>query len=345
MCLMTSAPSLGRTCVKTMSRTSGITPAAALVRARVTATLLVEETRRRLGPVGTWLFPPELGQLPIGVEREQVARIDRLGYGSLWTGQSPANPSHREIVAQLAIWLAATERTLVGSGIVNVMGRHPTITQAAAATLAEAYPGRLVLGLGAGHRFQAEALGETYDRPVERMRDYLDRMDAAAAAAARPGAFPRVLAALHPRMLALARERADGAHPFLVPVAHTAAARQALGPDKLLVTQQAVLLDDDPGRARGTARSLFTLGSIYGQNLRRFGFDDADFADGASDRLIDAVIAWGDERAIAERVREHLEAGADHVLVHPLNPDLRVGADWLDRLAPVLLARRRPGGR
>lgn len=229
----------------------------------MTATLLVEETRRRLGPAGAWVFPPELGQTPIDVEREQVARIDRLGYGSLWTGQSPANPSHREIVAQLAIWLAATERTLVGSGIVNIMGRHPTITQGAAATLAEAYPDRLVLGLGAGHRFQAEALGETYDRPVERMRGYLDRMDAAAAAAARP--VPRVLAALHPRMLALARERADGAHPFLVPVAHTAAARQALGPDKLLIPHQAVLLDDDPGRARATARSLFTLGSMYGQ--------------------------------------------------------------------------------
>ena len=306
----------------------------------------VERVRRRLGAVGVWVAPGTLSATPGPVVREQVARIDRLGYGSLWSGESIGGA---EAFAQHGVLLAAAERLVVGTGVANLWLRHPVAMRGAAATLADAYPGRFVLGLGvSASGVVARASGLTYERPMASTREYLDQLDAVADGPPRPAEpFPRVLAALGPKMLDLARERADGAHPFLVPVEHTALARTALGPDRLLIPHQAVVLAPDRASARqaiqGTFGPLLDLksGSAYVRNLARLGFGPAD---AGTDRLMDALFAWGDEAAIAARVRAHLDAGADHVLVQPLAPDLTATADQLERLAGALLRPASPAG-
>jgi probable F420-dependent oxidoreductase len=180
------------------------------------------------------------------------------------------------------------------------------------------------------------------------MSEYLDAMDAATGEVARPQMrapatpFPRVLAALGPKMLELSRDRADGAHPFAATVAHTALARRVLGPDRLLMPEQTVAFDRDLARARAAARESVARhisypGSPYTANLRRLGYGDEDFSGGGSERLVNDRIAWGDGDMVAARVREQLNAGADHVLVHPLAPDLPAAVDVLEELAPVLL--------
>ncbi len=208
--------------------------------------------------------------------------------------------------------------------------------------LAEAYPSRFVLGLGVSHPPQVAPRGHSYGRPVATMRAYLDAMDSAEYTGPRPAEpFPRVLAALRPAMLELAAEKTDGAHPYLVPVEHTRRARSILGPGKLLATEQFVLLEPDPAEARARGRetvSWYLTLPNYANNLRWLGFADEDLAGGGSDRLVDALVAWGDEEAIRGRVREHLEAGADHVCVQPIGAgDDRLGLDQLRRLAPALL--------
>jgi probable F420-dependent oxidoreductase len=237
----------------------------------------------------------------------------------------------REIFAQLAVVLAATERLIAGSGIANVSMRRPAATHGAAATLAEAYPGRLVLGLG----------GQAGDRPLTGLREYLDAMDHATERLLPEIRYPRVLAALGPKAHRLAAEHADGAHPFLQPVEHTEVARKMLGPDALLIPHQALALDENPHSARGSLRALLALGqrnveTPYTRNYRRLGYGDDDLADDRSDRLIDATLAWGDERAVVRRLHDHLDAGADHVLLHPLTRDLPSAVDILERLAPYL---------
>ncbi|WP_131738753.1 TIGR03620 family F420-dependent LLM class oxidoreductase [Actinomadura roseirufa] len=282
---------------------------------------------------GVWIAPPTLLTTPVAVQREQAARIERLGYASLWTGEPPvvAPVGGREIFAQLAVLLAATDRLVVGSGIANVSTRLPEATHSAAATLAEAYPGRLVLGLG----------GQGGDRPLTALREYLDVMDRAAERSPIQVRYPRVLAALGPKAHALAADRADGVHPFLQPVEHTEIARRLLGSGGLVIPHQALVLEEDPDTARKSLRALLALGmrnveTPYTKNYRRLGYGDADLVDDRSDRLIDATLAWGDERAVAGRLRDHLDAGADHVLLHPLAPDLPSAVDALERLAPHL---------
>ncbi|MGI9149111.1 MAG: TIGR03620 family F420-dependent LLM class oxidoreductase [Chloroflexota bacterium] len=213
--------------------------------------------------------------------------------------------------------------------------------QGGAATLGAAYPGRFVLGLGISHAPAVERSGQAYVKPLQHMARYLHAMDAAVAAApATEVPAPRVLAALRPNMLALARDRADGAHPYFVPVAHTPIARAALGSDKLLIPEQAVVVNTDPDEARGIARDhmrgYLTLPN-YVNNLRHLGYTDADVSAGGSDRLVDAIVAWGDEANIARRVREHLDGGADHVLLQPLG-DLEAALRQLERLAPAVLS-------
>lgn len=307
--------------------------------------------RARLGRFGVWLAPaPVLGATPAALEREQVARIEALGFGSVWVGEGAHGP--KEIFAHLALLLAATDRLLVGSGIARVGNRTPAAMQAGAATLAEAFPGRLLLGLGVGITAntgdpqdpQVPAARATSDAsPVAVMRRYLDAMTAAADTDAAAGGlaapFPRLLAALGPRMLALARDHADGAHPFSVPVAHTALAREILGPDKLLVPEQVILDEPDPTAARALARRHLAAGSPtspYARNLRRLGYGDDDFAHGGSDRLIDDRFAHGDPAALARRLTEHLDAGADSVLIRVPAPTLNAAVDTLARLADAL---------
>jgi probable F420-dependent oxidoreductase len=237
--------------------------------------------------------------------------MESLGYGALWSsgGFEPGFPD------RFGRLLDATEQLAVASGILSIW--HATPEQAAdgAAALEVAHPGRFLLGLGTSHAPVVEQLGTRYIHPYTRMVHYLDELDALGTAVA---ADRRVLAALGPRMLTLAAERAAGAHPYFVPVEHVARARDLIGPGPLLAPELAVVLEVDPAVARATARE-YTAGYLrlpnYANNLRSLGFDDDDLEGGGSDRLVDAVLAWGDTTTIAERVRSFHDAGADHVCV------------------------------
>jgi probable F420-dependent oxidoreductase len=293
--------------------------------------------RDRLGPVGVWLA--SLRPAPMDQERAAARRIEELGYGSLWSGEVIGG---KEAFAHLGVLLAATERIVTGTGIANVWARHPAAMQAGAATLGAAYPGRFILGIGVSHAPMVDRSGQAYQKPLAHMIAYLDSMDAAAADVPRTDVpVPRLLAALRPRMLNLARERADGAHPYFVPVSHTPLAREALGPGKLLIPEQAVVLSTDPDEARRIAREhmgRYLRLPNYVNSLKYLGYTDEDVSAGGSDRLADAIVAWGDEAAIAARVREHRDAGADHVVLQPLG-DLTAAVRQLERLAPAVLAR------
>jgi probable F420-dependent oxidoreductase len=269
---------------------------------------------------GLWIFHLDLQ--PATAMRETVAELEELGWPMIWIPEAVG----REVFSAAAMILDATERLTVGTGVATIWSRDAMTTAAGLHTLAEAFPGRFVLGLGVSHQAMVEGLrGQEYDRPLTRMRAYLDAMDGAFSVVPAPSDPPvRVLAALGPKMLALAAERTAGAHPYFVPVEHTAIAREALGDSALLAPEQGVVLETDPGRARAVARTHMAtyLGlPNYTDNLRRLGFGDEDLADGGSDRLVDAIVAWGDEDAIAQRVQAHRDAGADHVALQVLNED------------------------
>jgi probable F420-dependent oxidoreductase len=208
--------------------------------------------------------------------------------------------------------------------------------------LSDAHPGRFLLGIGVSHQGSVARRGAVYERPLSAMRAYLDALDRAPSTAPEPEVAPRlVLAALGPRMLELGAERAHGVHPYFVPVEHTAFARQRLGPGPVLAVEQTVVLESDPSEARRVARG-FSLDYLqtenYARNLRRMGWTDADLRGQGSDALIDAVVAWGDVDRIAVRVRQHLDAGADHVCVQVVAEDeLDPCVPQLRELAPALL--------
>ncbi|MFI1433555.1 LLM class F420-dependent oxidoreductase [Streptomyces lydicus] len=289
----------------------------------------------RIGRIGVW--HGGLGRIPAATARRAAAEIEQLGYGALWFGEGPGT---KEAFSHAALLLAATERITVATGIANIWGRDAAAANGATHTLAEAYDGRFLLGLGASHAPIVSLRGHTYAKPLAAMRDYLDGMDAAPYEG--PVAEPppaRVLAALGPKMLELARDRAAGAHPYLVPTDHTARAREILGDGPLLAPEQAVVLETDPAKARAAARAhtrVYLELPNYVGNLRRFGFDDDDFTGGGSDRLVDALVAWGDVDAVRRRVQEHLDAGADHVALQPLAADGDLGLDQLRALASAL---------
>jgi probable F420-dependent oxidoreductase len=296
-----------------------------------------EGARAQLGTVGVWLGI--LSRTPWAVAREAVARIEAAGYRALWINEGPAV---KEPFAHAALLLGATERMSVATGIANIWVRDAAAMRNGAYALAEAYPGRFTLGLGVSHKPMVDSRGHAYNKPLTAMREYLDALDAIEWAGPPPvQAPPLVLAALRPKMLALAAQRTAGAHPYFTPVEHTAVARAALGPDHLLAPELSVVLETDPGRARERARrfaATYLQLPNYTNNLRDLGYGDDDVADGGSDRLIDAVVAWGDEDAIARSVREHRDAGADHVCVQPVGTDLDGTLSELERLAPALTA-------
>jgi probable F420-dependent oxidoreductase len=271
----------------------------------------------QLGATGIWTS--QLDNFPAARVQEAVAELEELGFGTLWCGEATG----REALTSAGLLLAATKRIVIATGIANIYGRDPVTMAAAQNTLAEAYPNRFLLGLGVSHVPLVEQLrGHRYEKPVATMRAYLDAMDKAPYRAVLPSSKPlRVLAALGPKMLQLSAERADGAHPYNTTPKHTAQARELLGPDPYLCPEQAVVLEKDPAKARAIARKFLAIYLTlpnYTNNFLRLGFEEADFNHGGSDRLIDAVIAWGDLKAVLNRIQEHHSAGADHVCIQVL---------------------------
>jgi probable F420-dependent oxidoreductase len=280
----------------------------------------VAQRTMQLGATGIWTN--QLDNFPAAKAQEAVAELEELGFGALWLGEATG----REALTNAGLLLAGTKRIVIATGIANIYGRDPVTMAAAQKTLAEAYPNRFLLGLGVSHVPLVEQLrGHRYDKPVATMRAYLDALDQAPYRAVPPPSKPpRVLAALGPKMLRLSAERADGAHPYNTTPEHTAQARELLGAGPLLCPEQAVVLETNPARARAIARKFLAIYLTlpnYTNNFLRLGFQEADFASGGSDKLIDAVIAWGDLKTALNRIQEHHSAGADHVCVQVLTDE------------------------
>jgi probable F420-dependent oxidoreductase len=262
-------------------------------------------------------------------------RVEAWGYGALWTPEAVG----REVFSASAWLLANTTRLIVASGIANIYARDAFAAAAAQKGLNEQSGDRFLLGLGVSHIPLVKDMRQhEYGKPVATMRAYLEGMAAAPYKSVAPRSSPQtVLAALGPKMLELAGERADGAHPYNVPPEHTREAREILGTNKLLCVEQAAILETDGSQARALARKFLEIYMglpNYVNNWRRLGFSDPDFAGGGSDRLIDAVIAWGDEKAIRKRIDEHWQAGADHVCVQAIGAGGRPDERLLQVLAP-----------
>ncbi len=275
-------------------------------------------------PPSVGLWTGALDMVPVSAARELAAEIEELGFGILWVPEFAG----RDIFVHLCQLLAATSRLVGATGVANIWSRDAMAMVAAANALTEAYPNRFLLGLGVSHQRVVEGLrGHQYSSPLGSMRNYLDRMDSATYIAHRPSTpVYRLLAALGPRMLALASERTEGAHSYLVTPEHTAAAREQLGDDAWLCPEQMVIVDADSVSARQTARlhlSAYLELPNYLNNLRRLGWQEEDIKAGGSDRLVDALVAWGSVDAIAVRIAEHFAAGADHVCIQALPIDRR----------------------
>lgn len=272
-------------------------------------------------------------------EAQEVARdIEAMGYGSLFLPEVVG----KECLTESAAFLAATNRLVVGTGIANIHVRIPSAAETGARTLTALYPGRFVLGLGVSHAPLVErGMGGTYDKPLATMRNYLDRM-AAVPDAIEPGVGrpPRLLAALGPKMIELSGSHADGAHPYLVLPSATRRTREILGPDKWIVSEQAVVVGgDDGGQLRRAHAHLNVYSGLpnYRNSWLRQGFDESDLVRGGSERLARAVVGMGSVENVAASVQAHLDAGADHVVVQVLgeNPTSDPRAD-LRELALVL---------
>ncbi len=273
-----------------------------------------------LGPIGVWLGP--LSTRPAAATRELAPELEELGYGAIWFGEGVGT---KECFTQAATLLGWTRRAVVATGIANIYARDPMAMANGARTLADAHPGRFLLGIGVSHAPSVAERGHDYARPIATMRVYLEAMEAALYRPPEPGQpAPVVLAALGPKMLELAAARTRGAHPYFTPPEHTAAAREAMGKGPLLAPEQAFVLETDPARARAKAREHMTYYlrlDNYRRNLVRLGFADHELEGGGSDRLVDAIVAWGDVDAVCARVRAHLDAGADHVCVQAVGDD------------------------
>jgi probable F420-dependent oxidoreductase len=290
-----------------------------------------------IGRVGVWWS--SVGLRGAAEERAIVAELEELGYPSFWFGEANAN---KEAFAHAGILLAATERIAILTGIASIYARDAQAMKNGSYALAEAYPGRFGLGIGVSHAPMVEARGATYLKPVAAMRAYLTEFHEARYGPSAPDEPPGLLlAALRPAMLELARDESDGAHPYLVTPAHTTRARELLGAGPILAPEQGFVLEEHPVRAREIARAhlaVYLRLPNYLASWREEGFDDDDFEAGGSDALVDALIAWGDIDAVVDRVRRHLDAGADHVCLQPVAQDIGRGLAELRVLAPALRA-------
>ncbi|MCR9095228.1 MAG: TIGR03620 family F420-dependent LLM class oxidoreductase [bacterium] len=300
-----------------------------------------------LGPRGIWV---SLEALDSKGRAEAAKKIERLGYTALWHPMA----MQRDLMVVASQLLAETQDLVVATGIIPIFERAPAVMAAGHFALNEQSGGRFLLGLGVSHAPIVEGMhGLTYGPPLTSMRNYLDAMDRgpdmsvllgpeAAPSDAPPVQTgpPRVLAALGPKMLALSRDRAQGAHPYFMPPAHTAEAREILGSEPLLVPEVKVVLESDPTKARNAARAAGATNIAlenYRKTWRKYGLEDADFEDGGSDRLIDETVAWGTETQIEDFLQRHLDAGATQICIHFVDPEGRYGeVPWraIEALAP-----------
>lgn len=297
---------------------------------------MADRERFRIPRIGIWTGALEV--VPAKRAQELAAELEELGYGAVWIPEVAG----RDPFVHLALLLSATERLIAATGIANIWARDAVTANGAVRGLTEAFPERVLIGLGVSHRnLVSDLRGHNYNKPLTAMREYLDRMDAAPYTSFRPTTpIRRVLAALRPKMLRLAAEKADGAHPYFVTPEHTAKAREILGAEPLLCPEQAVVLETDPEKARAVGREytqVYLAQPNYVNSVKELGFTEDDLADGGTDRFVDAVVAWGDAERIVDRVKAHLDAGADHVAVQALPTEKRgVPEDQWRELAPAL---------
>jgi probable F420-dependent oxidoreductase len=296
---------------------------------------VVDGARRALGPVGVSMPVTVTSTPPVDQQRAAVRRLEAVGYRAAWTNEVIG----KDALAQLAVLLAATGRMAFGTCVANIWARSPQTAHGGAAWLAQAYPGRFTLGLGVGYPQQAQSVGREFGSPLNTMRDYIAGMDAKTSPPAPDTTYPRIIGANGPKMLALAGEIADGALPVGLPPEHTARARQVLGPDKLLVVGQSVVVDDDRDRALATARQVVAAWSdraSFRVTLAGLGYPAEEISD-LTDRVVGSLVAHGGPDTIAATVRAHLAAGADHVtLLLPIGTEFAPGIDQLAQIAPAL---------
>jgi len=281
---------------------------------------------------GVW-FAPEGLSAPELIAFAQA--VERFGYRTLWVGETFG----RDPFAQLAALGAATTTLGLAIGIANIYNRHPQVMVQGANTVAELTDGRMTLGIGVSSpAIVNKVRGIDYDKPFAFLQTYLDAMDATRYAAVPPSQpVPVVLAALGPKMLELAAQRTAGAHPYNTTPEHTAMAREVMGPDAGLFVEQKVILTEDAAQARATGAQVLKFYSRapgYVNAWKRMGFSDEDIAS-QSDRLVDAIVAWGSVERIEQRLTEHAEAGATHICIHPLDPSAGQGRPDLEALAAL----------
>lgn len=288
-----------------------------------------------IGRLGVWgvvdgFSAPELASFS--------RRVEDWGYSALWLPEAVG----RDPFATIGYLCAQTSTLVFATGIANIYARDPMTMNAIRKTLAEMAPGRIVLGLGVSHAHLVQKVrGHTYsNRPVATMRAYLEGIEKSLYMGKEPAEeAPIVLGALRRNMLRLAAEKTRGAHPYFVTPEHTARAREILGPAAWLCPEQMLILDTDAANARAVARkhmAIYLGLPNYQNNLREYGFTDEDFANGGSDRVVDAICVWGDEATLRERIDAHHAAGATHVCIQALRPDGEMGPDEraLELLAP-----------
>jgi probable F420-dependent oxidoreductase len=289
-----------------------------------------------IGKIGIWFF---LDAMSAAQTVEFVRMAEKLGYGAMWIPEAVG----RDPFAHIGYLAAHTEKIVFATGIANIYARDPISMSAASKTVAEASGGRFLLGIGVSHRPLVTNLrGHSYDKPYTYMREYLPRMKSALYRAEQPPQeVPVVLAALHPKMLQLAASETNGTHTYFVPPEHTSKARATIGAKPWICAAQAVILETDAAKARAMARTYMKTYvprlPNYTNNLKALGWPDKDFEAGCSDALVDAIVAWGNEQKIRDRLEAHLKAGATHVCILPLRvdneslPDQRV----MEALAPA----------
>jgi probable F420-dependent oxidoreductase len=277
-----------------------------------------------LGRIGIW--SAALRNAERGQAARAAAELEQLGYGALWF---PGGP-REGVTEHISALHEATQRVAIATGILSIWTHSPADVTRDYWDWEQRFPGRFLLGIGISHQHVVERAGLAYEKPLRKLRGYLDELDA------QPKPVPidrRCIASLGPKSLELARERSWGTHPYFVPVSHTKIAREAVGPGKLVAPELMVVLETDPDKARAMARqhmAMYLTSPNYATNLLRLGYSQQDLDNGGSDRIVDDIVAWGSPRKILERVQEHHAAGADHVCVQVLNQDRRAPAleEW-----------------